>query len=207
MCAPQCVLMASVGHNRRFTDNQFAAKQLLTEQRFLGRVESLAFEESLSQQCVFSDSAPVVSTDDVTTGKSVLFKIRIALCDCAASQENLNPHRLKVPKHQTSGAAIPPYLRPPYSVEHLVAQQNHLFCRIPAVSKSFKGMPLMLTASSIVSRVVPGISVTIARAVPTSALSKLDFPTFGLPNMATLTPSEISLPSVGGLKQYVIKSV
>jgi hypothetical protein len=37
----------------------------------------------------------------------------------------------------------------------------------------------------------PGISVTIALSLFKIALNRLDFPTLGLPAMATLTPSKI----------------
>ena len=60
---------------------------------------------------------------------------------------------------------------------------------IPAVSVRFTGMPLMLIVSVIKSRVVPGISVTIAFFLPVRVLIKLDFPTLGLPVMTTLIPS------------------
>ena len=49
--------------------------------------------------------------------------------------------------------------------------------------------------SSIVSRVVPGISETIARSLSSSALSSEDLPALGGPTMATLTPSRISRPT------------
>ena len=44
-------------------------------------------------------------------------------------------------------------------------------------------------ALSITSRVVPGISVTMARSSRRSALRRLDFPTFGRPAMTTRAPS------------------
>ena len=44
------------------------------------------------------------------------------------------------------------------------------------------------------SRVVPGIGVTIARPARSSALNRLDLPTFGLPPIATRAPSRISRP-------------
>ena len=66
--------------------------------------------------------------------------------------------------------------------------------RIPAVSTIFSGMPFRLIYSSITSRVVPGISVTMARSCPSSAFNKLDFPTFGLPAITTRRPSRIIFP-------------
>ena len=57
--------------------------------------------------------------------------------------------------------------------------------RRPAVSTRVTRSPSSATSSVIRSRVVPGISVTIARAAPASALKMLDFPTLGLPMMTT----------------------
>ena len=51
------------------------------------------------------------------------------------------------------------------------------------------------TRSVSTSRVVPGSSVTIARADPTSALNRLDFPAFGGPVMTTSRPSRTSRPA------------
>ena len=47
----------------------------------------------------------------------------------------------------------------------------------------------MVRASSMVSRVVPGISVTIARVSLRSAFISEDLPTLGLPIIAMLSPS------------------
>ena len=51
------------------------------------------------------------------------------------------------------------------------------------------------------SRVVPGTSVTIARAVPTSALNRLDLPTLGSPTIATWRPSRTTRPRARGGEQ------
>ena len=51
--------------------------------------------------------------------------------------------------------------------------------RHPAVSTSVTARPSRSTRSDTRSRVVPAISVTIARSAPTSALKRLDLPTFG----------------------------
>ncbi len=67
-------------------------------------------------------------------------------------------------------------------------------CRMPAVSRTTKGKPPILTISSITSRVVPGTSVTMALFSLTKRLSKLDLPTLGLPTMAVSIPSRSSLP-------------
>ena len=61
--------------------------------------------------------------------------------------------------------------------------------RMPAVSVMRTGAPHISSVSSSVSRVVPGMEVTIARSVPMSALKRLDLPAFGAPNMATNAPS------------------
>ena len=53
----------------------------------------------------------------------------------------------------------------------------------------------MLIEASTTSLVVPGISVTMARSVPEHALSRLDFPTFGLPTIATCSDELMMLPS------------
>ena len=55
-------------------------------------------------------------------------------------------------------------------------------------------MPFKLICSSNTSRVVPAISVTIARSLPTSAFNKEDFPAFGFPTITVLIPSFKRLP-------------
>jgi len=60
---------------------------------------------------------------------------------------------------------------------------------IPAVSTILKSKPSILRDSSIVSRVVPGISVTMARFEFNKLLRILDLPTFGEPMSTTFTPS------------------
>lgn len=66
--------------------------------------------------------------------------------------------------------------------------------RIPAVSISRNTRPLIVMVSSMVSRVVPGMSDTIALSSPVRALSRVDFPAFGLPTIATGIPFLIALP-------------
>ena len=58
----------------------------------------------------------------------------------------------------------------------------------------FKGTPLIFINSSIVSLVVPGNSVTIALSFFDRKFNKLDFPTLGLPIIATSIPSFKILP-------------
>ena len=60
--------------------------------------------------------------------------------------------------------------------------------RSPAVSESLTGTPPIIIPSSMMSRVVPGMSVTIARLRPTMAFSNDDFPALGRPAITALTP-------------------
>ena len=57
--------------------------------------------------------------------------------------------------------------------------------RRPAVSIRRYVVPSRSRRMSMESRVVPGTSETITRGAPTSALTRLDLPTFGRPRMAT----------------------
>ena len=78
--------------------------------------------------------------------------------------------------------------------------------RIPAVSINRKRIPSKVISSSIVSRVVPGISETMARSSLSSALSKVDLPAFGRPAITVFTPVLITLPSlkdsISGLSSF-----
>jgi len=67
---------------------------------------------------------------------------------------------------------------------------------MPAVSMRVKGTPAMFTPSSMLSRVVPGASVTIARSSLSSALNRDDLPTFGFPTRMVVTPSRKMRPWV-----------
>ena len=60
---------------------------------------------------------------------------------------------------------------------------------IPAVSVITTGIPLTEIVSSMVSLVVPGISVTIALFSPIRAFIREDLPTLGFPTIETLSPS------------------
>ena len=51
-----------------------------------------------------------------------------------------------------------------------------------------QGKTCLLYTSSMRSRVVPGISVTIARSRPSSVFSSVDLPAFGLPRITHGTP-------------------
>ena len=66
--------------------------------------------------------------------------------------------------------------------------------RRPAVSMRRKRMPSRMSVSSIVSRVVPWMSLTMARCSPKSALRSVDLPTFGAPTMATGIPFRMAFP-------------
>ena len=66
--------------------------------------------------------------------------------------------------------------------------------RIPAVSVNITGNPLRFMCSLRVSRVVPAISVTMARSVPSKRLNRLDLPLLGRPTRVTLTPSRRRCP-------------
>ena len=66
--------------------------------------------------------------------------------------------------------------------------------RMPAVSMKRNSTPPMVIASSTVSRVVPGISLTIARSSWSRAFSKVLLPLLGAPTMATGTPCRTALP-------------
>jgi len=65
---------------------------------------------------------------------------------------------------------------------------------IPAVSTIFNGMPFIFMYSSIVSLVVPSISLTIALFSPSIKFKRDDLPTFGFPIIAVLIPSFKILP-------------
>ncbi len=65
---------------------------------------------------------------------------------------------------------------------------------IPAVSIRRNSNPSMYIFSSIVSRVVPGMSLTIARSSLRMAFISVDFPTFGLPIIATGMPFLMVFP-------------
>ena len=75
------------------------------------------------------------------------------------------------------------------------ASSRSACARIPAVSTRRTGTPSMARVSSIVSRVVPDTSETMARSAPSSALSSDDLPALGGPTIATLRPSRTNCPS------------
>ena len=61
--------------------------------------------------------------------------------------------------------------------------------------------------SSIISLVVPAISVTIALFCLNNAFNKDDFPTLGLPTIAKLNPSLINFPSSALLRSEFISFI
>jgi hypothetical protein len=67
--------------------------------------------------------------------------------------------------------------------------------RSPAVSISRSGHGARSTVASSASRVVPGTSVTRARASPASALNSDDLPAFGGPAMTHTAPSRAIAPA------------
>ena len=76
--------------------------------------------------------------------------------------------------------------------------------RMPAVSMNRNITPPRLSVSSIVSRVVPAISETIALSSPRSAFSKVLLPVFVAPTIATGTPFLMALPR---LKESVRRTI
>ncbi|GMU73122.1 MAG: hypothetical protein AMXMBFR42_25770 [Burkholderiales bacterium] len=66
--------------------------------------------------------------------------------------------------------------------------------RRPAVSITVSGMPPSSIARSTVSRVVPGISVTIATSSRARAFMRLDLPTLGRPTSTSASPSASRAP-------------
>ena len=56
-------------------------------------------------------------------------------------------------------------------------------------------MPSITNSSSMVSRVVPAISETMARSSFNKAFNKVDFPTLGSPTMAIGIPFLITFPT------------
>jgi len=68
--------------------------------------------------------------------------------------------------------------------------------RIPAVSINRNVTPCKLIVSSITSRVVPWISLTMAFSSFSNAFSKVDFPAFVSPIIATGMPFLIAFPTL-----------
>ena len=76
---------------------------------------------------------------------------------------------------------------------------------MPAVSKKRTGPPDNKRGTSILSLVVPGVGLVMARFVSVNELSKVDFPTFGFPAITTIAPSVNRRPSFRVFKRvYVV---
>ena len=73
---------------------------------------------------------------------------------------------------------------------------------IPAVSINLNLKPPIFTSSSIASLVVPAISDTIAFSSLTKQFNKVDFPTLGVPRIATGMPFLITLPKLNDLTSF-----
>ena len=79
--------------------------------------------------------------------------------------------------------------------------------RNPAVSTSVTGSPFRSSETSIISRVVPGISETIATSRLAMAFNNEDFPAFGAPAMTTLNPSLRISPRRASARQALISRI
>ena len=71
---------------------------------------------------------------------------------------------------------------------------SSVVCRMPAVSMKRYKVPKMLNVSSTVSRVVPSISLTIARSSPKMAFRSVLLPVFVSPAIVTGIPFFMALP-------------
>ena len=79
---------------------------------------------------------------------------------------------------------------------------------IPAVSMNLKPIPSITNSSSIVSRVVPAMSETIALSSFNKAFNSVDFPTFGSPTIATGIPFFITFPTANeSINRYKTNSI
>ena len=76
--------------------------------------------------------------------------------------------------------------------------------RIPAVSMKRYIMPSIVNVSSIVSRVVPSMSLTMARSSPKMAFRSVLFPVLVSPTIATGMPCFIALPILNESVSFTI---
>mmetsp|Transcript_41668 Transcript_41668/g.107852 ORF Transcript_41668/g.107852 Transcript_41668/m.107852 type:complete len:210 (-) Transcript_41668:1934-2563(-) len=91
-----------------------------------------------------------------------------------------------------------------FTLSHSVPAFIRPLRRMPAVSTKRYTLPVSDSRyASMQSVVVPGMSLTIARSSPMSALSSDDLPALGFPTMATLTASSFGL---GGASSPRIRS-
>ena len=90
---------------------------------------------------------------------------------------------------------------PPRARDAFLLRLHPSESRRPAVSTRPTDRPRMSARSVSRSRVVPGMAVTIARLALSSALNRLDLPTFGVPTIATCAPSRINRPRAAPCEQ------
>ena len=81
-----------------------------------------------------------------------------------------------------------------------------LVSRIPAVSIKRKVIPPIFTVSSMTSRVVPWISLTIALSSFSRTFSRVDFPALVSPIIATGTPFFMTFPTLNELARRAMTS-
>ena len=128
------------------------------------------------------------SDGSITAARSCLFKIAIAsgassaapIARRSSSVSGLESSTTNSAASQSFAASIE-RSTPIFSITSCVS-------RMPAVSTSRTRCRPSVTVCSTVSRVVPGMSVTITRSKPDRRLRRLDFPAFGLPRMTALMP-------------------
>ena len=145
--------------------------------------------------------------EKVSPKRSFLFKIRTNFCKEKSHFEMMNRASSKILSSVEFPSITPKIISasdnffrdlliPIFSIVSIVS-------RIPAVSISLKHVPFILKDSSMVSRVVPGISDTIALSSHNRALSNVLLPLFAAPTIATGMPFLIAFPS---LKEDVRRS-
>ena len=128
-----------------------------------------------------------------TEGKSVLLSRRILFFSLLCSKiiwSSSVRGRLKSRSTRTKSACCM------ISLERLtpICSTMSSVSRIPAVSMMRRGTPSMVIISSMISRVVPSISVTMARCSCKISFRREDLPTFGFPMMAVFSPSFSNRP-------------
>ena len=134
------------------------------------------------------------STSDTQGARSVLFKTAMQGFPSAAFIKEMSSSdrgRLLSRSSRTRSALLKASLLRSTPIASTTSDVS----RMPAVSVSRRGMPRREICSSIVSRVVPGMSVTMLRCSPRKRFISEDLPTLGLPTMATERPSRRIFPS------------
>ncbi len=128
------------------------------------------------------------SWTSTTTGRSVLLMttmaglsaIRSTICQSSAVSGTLPSTTSKARSACANAARL--------RSTPMSSARSRVSLRMPAVSTSTRGMPFRFSVSSSVSRVVPGMGVTMARSARNRALSRLLLPTLGWPTMAVRMP-------------------